>query len=347
MRRRIKNLKPEAFLLGESPADNNQAGVILDIFNNKFDAAYDWELRGFGTGALNSLLSGTSSNVSTLNSVIAKTYPVNDYPMRMMEDHDFSRATVEFGLKQSKLGHAVVFTVNGIPLIYGGGEVGELTQLNPITWTDPNNFKPYFQKLLGIRRKYIRNDDTVIMLSNTGSALVDSWLTKSDSTLILTLANFTGSSASLTVNFSGNVSDTSLYVYDLLNDTSLHVTASGLNSLKFTLAGLEAGIYSLQKSVPTSVKDNPALVYSFKLSQNYPNPFNPSTVIRYSVPEHSKVTLKIYDITGRELMTLLDKDMNPGEYEINFNASRLATGVYFYTLRSNAFALTKKMLLLK
>ena len=85
----------------------------------------------------------------------------------------------------------------------------------------------------------------------------------------------------------------------------------------------------------------------YSLEQNYPNPFNPSTVIRYSVPQRSMISLKIYDVTGREVQTLLNQEMNAGNYELTFNASKLASGVYFYSIRSNDFVSTKKMMLIK
>ncbi len=211
MRKRLKNLKPEIFLLAESPADNSFEGNTLDIFNKKFDAAYDWELRGFGTGALNSILTGTS-NSSYLNTVITKSYPLNTYPLRFIENHDFLRATDEFGIKQSKLAYTVIFTINGIPLIYGGGEVGELSQLNKINWSDPNHFEPYFKKLVGIRKKYIKNDAHVIPLSNNSSGMVDSYITQSDSNNILTIANFLNNPVSISINFNNVIKD-STYFY--------------------------------------------------------------------------------------------------------------------------------------
>ncbi|MDR3665229.1 MAG: T9SS type A sorting domain-containing protein, partial [Ignavibacteriaceae bacterium] len=141
--------------------------------------------------------------------------------------------------------------------------------------------------------------------------------------------------------------DSTLYINDLINDTSMHVSVSGLNSFTFKLAGLEAKVYSLQRYSITSVAGSSPVVKNFQLSQNYPNPFNPSTTIQYSIPSRSLVTLRIYDITGRELVTLLNGEINPGSYEINFKASKLPTGVYFYTLRANSFVSTKKMLLIK
>jgi hypothetical protein len=85
----------------------------------------------------------------------------------------------------------------------------------------------------------------------------------------------------------------------------------------------------------------------FGLNQNYPNPFNPSTRIRYSVPELSNVSVKVYDMLGKEVMTLVNQEQSAGYYEVNFDGSRLASGTYIYQLRTNNFVETKKMLLIK
>lgn len=85
----------------------------------------------------------------------------------------------------------------------------------------------------------------------------------------------------------------------------------------------------------------------YYLSQNYPNPFNPSTKIKYSVVNAGMVSLKIYDILGIEVSTLVNEEKPAGTYEINFNASSLASGVYFYRLEAGGFSQTKKLLLLK
>ena len=85
----------------------------------------------------------------------------------------------------------------------------------------------------------------------------------------------------------------------------------------------------------------------FSLSQNYPNPFNPSTQINYSVPKNAFVTLKIYDSNGKEVATLVNESKTPGNYDVNFNAAKYASGVYFYTITANSFTSTKKMILMK
>ena len=97
----------------------------------------------------------------------------------------------------------------------------------------------------------------------------------------------------------------------------------------------------------TPVKEEEIIVYDYSLSQNYPNPFNPNTKIQYSISKQQFVQLKVYDILGREVSTLVNDEKPAGKYEVNFNASHLASGVYFYRLQAGSFSRTKKMLLLK
>ena len=96
-----------------------------------------------------------------------------------------------------------------------------------------------------------------------------------------------------------------------------------------------------------SVRDLDELANSFELSQNYPNPFNPSTLIKFAIPQTSDVSLRIYNILGQEVRTLVNREMKAGSYEVTFNANELASGIYFYSIQAGNYTATKKMMLLK
>ncbi|MCX6164547.1 MAG: T9SS type A sorting domain-containing protein [Ignavibacteriae bacterium] len=85
----------------------------------------------------------------------------------------------------------------------------------------------------------------------------------------------------------------------------------------------------------------------FVLSQNYPNPFNPVTKINFSIPKSELVTIKIYDILGKEVEVITNKVFSAGTYSIDYYGSKLSSGVYFYKLTSGDFSSTKKMMLIK
>ena len=99
--------------------------------------------------------------------------------------------------------------------------------------------------------------------------------------------------------------------------------------------------------IVTGVEDETTLPTEFALEQNYPNPFNPSTTFRYSIPQLSKVVIKVFDILGNEIETLVNEEKSVGTYELTWNAANLPSGVYFYQLRAGDFIQVKKMLLLK
>jgi len=97
----------------------------------------------------------------------------------------------------------------------------------------------------------------------------------------------------------------------------------------------------------TDVEENESMPVSFNLKQNYPNPFNPSTSIAYSVVKESKVKLEVFDVLGRKVATLVNGNQIAGSYKVNFDASKLSSGVYIYTLTSQDQSLSKKMMLIK
>ncbi len=100
--------------------------------------------------------------------------------------------------------------------------------------------------------------------------------------------------------------------------------------------------------IVTNADDNNLpVVTGYSLSSNYPNPFNPSTVINYSLPAESYVSIKVYDITGKEISALVNEMQTAGEHSITFNGSNLASGIYLLRMSAGNFSSTIKMSLLK
>ena len=98
---------------------------------------------------------------------------------------------------------------------------------------------------------------------------------------------------------------------------------------------------------PVGITDERAIPTAYALSQNYPNPFNPTTTIKYQIPELSFVTIKVYDVLGIEIATLVNEEKAVGSYEVEFDATSLPSGIFFYKLQAGDFVATKKMVLMK
>ncbi|HEY4612693.1 MAG TPA: M1 family aminopeptidase [Bacteroidota bacterium] len=153
----------------------------------------------------------------------------------------------------------------------------------------------------------------------------------------------------LDLRFSGTSFDTLLSVWNRTSDTTYTFTFPAEPS-SFEL---DPGNWLL-KSV-TYTNDSPGVPTDFSLAQNYPNPFNPVTTVRFSIPAYPAyvfggkglVTLKVYDLLGRELATLVNTVLKPGRYQVSWNAEGQPSGVYLYRLTANTFVQTKKMLLLR
>ncbi len=144
---------------------------------------------------------------------------------------------------------------------------------------------------------------------------------------------------------STSVGGNGVFSYDItepsIEAVSLTATTSTGNTSGFGFIELITDIEKEDNNIPTE----------FSLHQNYPNPFNPSTKIRYSIPNVgsglAQTVLKVYDVLGKEVATLVNEEKPAGSHEVNFNASQLSSGVYFYEIRTGSFFETKKMYLLK
>ncbi len=135
--------------------------------------------------------------------------------------------------------------------------------------------------------------------------------------------------------FKGDIAE--VIVYDTVTTNSERAAIENYLADKYNIS-ITTGIEDPQEEI---------IPEQFTLSQNYPNPFNPSTTIRFQVPNSSFVNLKVYDVLGNEVATLVNEEKASGSYQVNFNAKGLSSGIYFYTINAGSFVETNKMLLLK
>ena len=130
--------------------------------------------------------------------------------------------------------------------------------------------------------------------------------------------------------------------------TDFHIQSFAVNSNDYMFAGSFSGYLFRSINPTTPVEyENDQYPSNHFLSQNYPNPFNPATMISYQIPQAGFVTLKVYDILGREVTILINEEKPAGSYEVQFTASGLTSGIYFYQIKAGEYSETKKMLMIK
>jgi len=156
----------------------------------------------------------------------------------------------------------------------------------------------------------------------------------------------TGTTANiLTINYN-LPAGVSIIVNTILGSSS---SLNGQGSYDVTNANLltQGKLFVTYTNVVTDVQDEFQIANNFNLSQNYPNPFNPSTKIQYSIPSNQIVQLKIYDVLGKEITTLVNEVQSAGTYEVNFDGKSLTSGIYFYTIKADNYTETKSMIFMK
>ena len=131
-----------------------------------------------------------------------------------------------------------------------------------------------------------------------------------------------------------------------LTDTSVYSLAISPNGALFA-GTYDQGVFRFSQSATSVHQSSEGMPLSFSLSQNYPNPFNPSTKIDFSVPTGTFVSLKVYDLLGREVAMIVSEALTPGSYQVTFNGASVASGTYFYRLQAGEFVQTKKLVLQK
>ena len=214
--------------------------------------------------------------------------------------------------------------------------------ITPITLIDSSNFKLNFIVNHEYNRPTPPGHTSMFFME---SVKLESHYSKEDSVIVLPLINANG-----LINYSVSTTlDTLLLKAGFA--FNYRIVAKDKGIIPETSYSPDSGYYKCVWNGPTEVEDNSQTMPTYFLSQNYPNPFNPSTIISYQLPVSGKVTLKVFDVLGSEVETLVNEYRSAGSYEIEFNpASSIknpASGIYFYQLKAGEFVETKKMILLR
>jgi pullulanase/glycogen debranching enzyme len=361
-------------------AFDSTAYVILEHFaaNNEENVLSNYGMMIWGNINYNyneATMGYHDSNKSNFSGVSYKTRGWSKpHLVGYMESHDEERLmykNLQYGnsfesynikfigeaLNRMKLAAAFFFTVPGPKMVWQFGELGYDISIDyngrtgekPIKWdynSDPRRKNVYkvFNSLIELKKNYEAfSTNNFSMDVATAVKKMNLYHPSMDAFII-------GNFGVDTLNPGQNFSRTGWW-YDYFSGDSIEVINL---TAPISLAPGEFKIYTTSK-LPTPEADillevgteQPLTVTEFKLEQNYPNPFNPATKISWQSPVGSRQSLKIYDLLGKEVATLVDEFKPAGTYEVNFDASNLPSGVYIYRLQAGSYFETKKMVLLK
>lgn len=375
---RIDILKRMADKIWES---DSTSYVILEHFAPNSEetilANYGMMLWGNINHEYNEASMGYSSNL-TGASYKSRGWTV-PHLVSYMESHDEERLmykNLQFGnssgsynirnlataLERIKLTAAFYFLIPGPKMIWQFGELGYDISIDfpcrvcnkPILWnyySDNRRLNVYkvFSYLTNLKKNYeaFRSDDFTTSLSGFGKRIQINHSTMN----VNIFGNFNVNS----INLSGNFQHTGWW-YNYFSGDSINVT----NILEnFTLQPGEFYIYTSVK-LPTPEpdivndiqKNDDVIATKFYLEQNFPNPFNPATSIKFHIKEQGFVSLKVFDLLGREIKTLINEDLSNGIYNVNWNGDndfgeKVSSGIYFYRIEAGSYVNSLKMLLLK
>jgi glycosidase len=340
----LKSLKPEILMLAEDDDTQYQ--------NIGFDMSYGWGYHGFGSGILNNIVAGTNNanNISGYVNNENLYFNQSHYRMYFTSNHDENswHGTVfeQFGEAAEQF-LVLTSTFRSMPLIYSGEEAGLNHRLlffdkDEIIW-QPHPFADLYTALFNLKKlnKSLWNGDEggqLQRISTTDNPSIFAFIREKQNFRVFEVFNLTDQEKSFTLL--GN-SYTGSYRNAFTNDSVYF-----LENTEMTLPPWGYGVYEFGSGIILEQNDE-ILANGFALSQNYPNPFNPITKIEYSIPNSNDVSIKIFDMLGNEIKTLIDEYKLAGVYELTFDAKNLPSGVYFYRIVSGNFSATNKMILMK
>jgi alpha-amylase len=379
----IKQTKPDAFAVGE--AWTNSETILNYVTNNRLDYCFEFDLASSIVNAVNNGdARGLSAQIQKVCNIYPflqyGTFLTNHDQNRVM-------STLQNNSDKAKVAASLYLTFPGIPYLYYGEELGMLgakpdEQIRtPMQWTGaanagfttatpweapnssytsvnvageqaaPSSMLNWYKKLIAIR-----NQEAALRLgeyeglTTTATSVMAYMRHYLDRSVLVVVNTGASAQANLTLTLHGIVVKAGTYqAADLLNAAgAASITVDNSLAIKNISVGAYGTlIYSFANGSGTAVDERTEIPKDYTLLQNYPNPFNPATTIRYSIARQSHVELKVFDLLGREVSTLVSSVQTAGEYKVQFDGSRLPSGVYIYTLKAGEFRDSKKLLLLK
>jgi cyclomaltodextrinase len=388
----LKRLKPEILLLAEDKASVSSSDPYHrpSPFDHEFDAAYDWTSEPswvshwvwqsyYSASSNPTIFNNTpeSQRGQALRNSLSNNgsgYSSSAMILRFMENNDTFRFLATHDLPRTKMAAGLLFSLNGIPLIFNGQEIGAATHPYDafqifnrgatISSLDAYGLFPYYQHLCVIRRRFPallgRGFQELAVTPSASAYAYRRWSDDQNVVVCINMASAgTAATVSIPVKQMSLDSAKTYFLTDLVDGTFISGTPSELATITVQLPPYTTRLFMLADSVVSITSVNPATASSIPgatvLAQNYPNPFNPVTTIRFDLSERGEVTLMVFDILGREVETLIKGERNAGRYTVQFHGSGLSSGVYFYRLQthpaqggnSSATSIVRKMLLLK
>lgn len=341
----LKSIKPDIFMLAE---DNGS-----QYYTAGFDMTYAWGLLGFGNGILPNLVAGTN-NANVLNTYSTQeniNYPAPDYRMYFTSNHDENSW---YGTVYEMFGNAaenfavLTSTFRSMPLIYSGQEAGLNHRLaffdkDQIVWQQ-NPLADIYKRLFTLKKynKALWNgfsENQLQRVTTTNNPSIFAFVRQKDECKVFCVFNLTNSEITFTLQGT-------LYPGTYRNVFTDDSVSFNENTV-MTLPAWGYKVYEIGSGITdvnTFEQNNPE---HYNLLQNYPNPFNPTTTIFFSIPTSQKITLSVYNVLGQKVKELLNQELNVGNHSIEFDATNLSSGIYYYQLISNNHSETKKMVLIK
>jgi cyclomaltodextrinase / maltogenic alpha-amylase / neopullulanase len=351
-RAELKKVKPEAMFLAEYGANN------FIIFSNRFDQAFDWQLHH----EVNASFSNWFPNIPNFNQLTdlitnyGNWWPAYKEPLRFMENHDETRFISVNTPEQTRLTSSFMMCMPGSVMLYAGQEVGTTSQRGTINWSqDPSGVFPHYYKITNARKVLpALRQGQFANLSNSQNSTCYSYArygTGLDP--VIWVGDFSAAAQVVTVTINpaqlGLHPDSSYIVSELLGSTHTTMTGAQLTSLTTSLSPYQSRIYVISDSIISvnAGERSTLLPKETHLDAAYPNPFNPTAILPLQLAVRGHVSLKIYDVLGREAATIYDGMLNAGEHQFVWDASHHGSGVYFAVLRTGSIQQVRKLVLMR